>query len=178
VRVRRYKPSEETLLQIDRFCVHILAECDIGLSRKLLPWSLSSSQQPNAAKMLSNSATPVPVSSFASAALVKSLNYVRSLVVQHIPRRSFQPAAFAGAPASSRQFLPSLSSMLSRSFNSQLVPANNGESSGRKDVALSVPSLRKTESFELPEDKEYISSDVLKWRWAADQHSTGTSVDG
>lgn len=174
----RYKPSEETLLQIDRFCVHIFAECDIGLSRKLLPWSHSLSQQPNTAKTSSNSAAPVPVSSFASAALVKSINYVRSLVAQHIPRRLFQPAAFAGPLASSRQFLPSLSYTLSRSFNSQLGPANNGEPSGRKDVALSVPSLRKTESFELHEDKAYISSDVLKWRWAADPHSTGTSVDG
>lgn len=174
----RYKPSEETLLQIDRFCVHIIAECDIGLSRNFLPWSHSLSQQSNAAaKAPPNSSMPLPVSSFASSALIKSLNYVRSLVAQHIPRRSFQPAAFAGGPSASRQFLPSLSSLLSRSFNSQLNPANNGESSGRKDASFSVPSQRKAESFDGIEDMEYISSDVLKWRWAADQHSIAISVD-
>ncbi|KAK9682240.1 hypothetical protein RND81_10G060500 [Saponaria officinalis] len=174
----RYKPSEEILLQIDKFCVHIVAECDIGLSRKLLPWSHSFNQQSCAAATSTNSATPLPVSSFASATLIKSLKYVRSLVAQHIPRRSFQPAAFAGAPTASRQFLPSLSSLLSRSFNSQLSPANNLEPSGRIDTSLSVPSQRKIESSDGIDDREYITSDVLKWRWAGDQQSAAALVDG
>ncbi|KAL9226090.1 hypothetical protein vseg_001940 [Gypsophila vaccaria] len=174
----RYKPSEEILLQIDKFCVHIIAECDIGLSRKLLPWSHSLNQQSGAAATSTNSATPLPVSSFASATLIKSLKYVRSLVAQHIPRRSFQPAAFAGAPTASRQFLPSLSSLLSRSFNSQLSPANNLEPSGRIDTSLSVPSQRKIESADGIDDREYITSDVLKWRWAGDQQSAAAIVDG
>lgn len=170
----RYKPSEETLLQIDKFCVHIMTECDIGLSRKLLPWSHPLNQQSSAAKVPVNGA-PLPVSSFASASLIKSLNYVRSLVAQHTPRRSFQPAAFAGASSAPRQILPSLSSLLSRSFNSQLSPANV-ESSGRIDTTLSVPSQRKTESFDGVEDLEYITTDVLKWRWRSDQESN--LIDG
>ncbi|KMT17499.1 hypothetical protein BVRB_2g037810 [Beta vulgaris subsp. vulgaris] len=173
----RYKPSEDSLLQIDRFCVHIIAECDIGLSRKLLPWSHSLNQQSSAAKAPVNGA-PLPVSSFASASLIKSLNYVRSLVAQHIPRRSFQPAAFAGAPSAPRQILPSLSSLLSRSFNSQLSPANNGDSSVRVDTTLSVPSQRKNESFDGIKDLEYITADVLKWRWRSDQDSAATLIDG
>ncbi|XP_021771175.1 uncharacterized protein LOC110735298 isoform X2 [Chenopodium quinoa] len=173
----RYKPSEETLLQIDKFCVQIIAECDIGLSRKLLPWSHSLNQQSSAAKAPVNGA-PVPVSSFASASLRKSLNYVRSLVAQHIPRRSFQPAAFAGAPSAPRQTLPSLSSLLSRSFNSQLSPASDGESSGRIDTTLSVPSQRKIESSDGVEDLEYITADVLKWRWRSDQDSAAKLIVG
>ncbi|KAH9623434.1 hypothetical protein KSS87_002680 [Heliosperma pusillum] len=174
----RYKPSEEILLQIDKFCVHIITECDIGLSRKLLPWSHSLNQQSGTTTTLSNSATPLPVSSFASPTLIKSLKYVRSLVAQHIPRRSFQPAAFAGAPTASKQFLPSLSSLLSRSFNSQLSPAKNLESPGRIDTTLSVPSQRKIESCEGIDDTDYITSDVLKWRWAGDQHSSAALADG
>ena len=173
----RYKPSEETLLQIDRFCVNIIAECDIGLSRKFLPWSHSLSQQSSSAKPSVNGA-PLPVSSFASASLIKSLNYVRSLVAQHIPRRSFQPAAFAGAPSAPRQILPSLSSLLSRSFNSQLSPANNGESSGRIDTTLSVPSQRRTEISDEMDDQEYLTADVLQWRWRNDQDSTTALIDG
>ncbi|CAO2826135.1 unnamed protein product [Amaranthus hypochondriacus] len=173
----RYKPSEETLLQIDRFCVNIIAECDIGLSRKFLPWSHSLSQQSSSAKPSVNGA-PLPVSSFASASLIKSLNYVRSLVAQHIPRRSFQPAAFVGAPSAPRQILPSLSSLLSRSFNSQLSPANNGESSGRIDTTLSVPSQRRTEIPDEMDDLEYITADVLQWRWRNDQDSTTALIDG
>ncbi|XP_074280627.1 uncharacterized protein LOC141605646 isoform X2 [Silene latifolia] len=174
----RYKPSEEILLQIDKFCVHIITECDIGLSRKLLPWSHSLNQQSGTTTTLSNSVTPVPVSSFASPTLIKSLKYVRSLVAQHIPRRSFQPAAFAGAPTASKQFLPSLSSLLSRSFNSQLSPAKSLEPPGRIDSTVSVPSQRKIESCEGIDDTEYITSDVLKWRWAGDQHSSVALADG
>ncbi|KAF8365032.1 hypothetical protein HHK36_032965 [Tetracentron sinense] len=82
--------------------------------------------------------------SFASGALVKSLNYVRSLVAQHIPKRSFQPAAFTGASTATKQSLPSLSSLLSRSFNSQLSPTtvNSRESPERKEASsFSVSNL-------------------------------------
>lgn len=130
----RYKPSEETLVQIDRFCVSIIAECDMSPNRKLAPWSRSLSQQ-SSASTASSTVSPLPVSSYASGALVKSLNYVRSLVTQYIPKRSFQPAAFAGAATASRQALPTLSSLLSKSFNSQLGPANGKELLENKDVS-------------------------------------------
>ncbi|KAI9083405.1 hypothetical protein K1719_034619 [Acacia pycnantha] len=83
----RYKPSEETLLQIDRFCSNIIAECDLNLNR---PWSRS--LNPQSGSPTSTNISPLPVSSFASEALMKSLSYVRSLVAQHIPKRYFQPA--------------------------------------------------------------------------------------
>ncbi|KAI5575043.1 hypothetical protein BDE02_10G185400 [Populus trichocarpa] len=159
----RYKPSEETLFQIDRFCVSLIAECDISLKRRSLTWSGSPNQQSVSSTSTIYSPSP-PVCIFASGALVKSLNYVRSLVGQHIPKRSFQPAAFAGAPSVSRQSLPTLSSLLSRSFNSQLSPANGVESSEKKDTTT-VSNLSNVENVEMAEDLDYIAVDVLQWRW-------------
>ncbi|GAV76082.1 hypothetical protein CFOL_v3_19557 [Cephalotus follicularis] len=189
----RYKPSEETLLLIDRFCLSTIAECNNNPDRRFSPWSRSLNQQSgsatasanassaasaNATSTASTIASPVPVSSFASGALVKSLNYVRSLVSQHLPKRSFQPAAFAGAPPASRQLLPSLSSLLSRSFNSQLSPANGGESSERKEATtISVSNLSSIEEVNGMEDLEYIAVDVLKWRWLGDRCSSFMSIE-
>ncbi|KAG8480344.1 hypothetical protein CXB51_024746 [Gossypium anomalum] len=177
----RYKPSEDTLLQIDRFCVSLIAECDISPNRRLSPWSRSLNQQSgsSATSTSSASASPLlPVSSFASIALVKSLNYVRSLVAQHIPKRSFQPAGFAGATLASRQSLPSLTSLLSRSFNSQRCPVNVGESSEKKDATvLTVSNLSNIEDADRIENPEYIAHDVLKWRWLRDHQSRFTESD-
>lgn len=101
---------------------------------------------------------------------MKSLNYVRSLVAQYIPKRSFQSAAFAGAPTSSRQSLPALSSLLSKSFNSQLNPANVKESSEKKErSAISVLNLSTTEKVNGIEDFEFIAYDVFTWRWHGHQ---------
>ncbi|XP_051121707.1 uncharacterized protein LOC127245098 isoform X2 [Andrographis paniculata] len=168
----RYKPGEETLVQIDRFCISIIAECDVGQYRKLAPWPRS---------LGPNSSVPVqpanvnllPVSSFSSGALVKSLNYVRSLVAQHIPKRSFQPAAFAGAAPASRQALPSLSSLLSKSFNSQLSPANGKESLESKDTSVtSVSDAPIAEEIDELRDLEFMALDVFRWRWCGDQQSS------
>ncbi|KZV22590.1 hypothetical protein F511_02607 [Dorcoceras hygrometricum] len=167
----RYKPSEETLLQIDRFCISIIAECDTSPNRKLAPWSRSLSQQ--SGTLPSVNANPLPVSSFATGALVKSLNYVRSLVAQHIPKRSFQPAAFAGAPSVSRQLLPTLSSLLSRSFSVQLNPASGKESFESKDASVtSVSESPIAEEVDDIEDGEFIATDVFRWRWCGDQQSS------
>ncbi|KAL0349231.1 UNVERIFIED_CONTAM: hypothetical protein Sangu_1150900 [Sesamum angustifolium] len=168
----RYKPSEETLLQIDRFCISIIAECDVSLYRRLAPWSRSLSQQPGN-PVPSKNVNPLPVSSFASGALVKSLNYVRSLVAQYIPKRSFQPAAFAGAAPASRQVLPSLSSLLSKSFNSQLSPANGKESLESKDTSTaSVSDSPIAEEVDELGNLEFIALDVFRWRWSGDQQSS------
>ncbi|KAF3433742.1 hypothetical protein FNV43_RR24845 [Rhamnella rubrinervis] len=161
----RYKPSGETLLQIDRFCVSIIAECDTSPNRRLSPYSRPVIQQ-SGASTASTNISPLPVSSFASGALVKSLNYVRSLVFQHIPKRLFQPAAFAGAPSASRHALPTLSSLLSRSFNSQLSPAQKAEPSENQDITvLSLSNSSNNERADGMDDSEYIPLDVLKWRW-------------
>lgn len=173
----RYKPSEETLLQLDRFCLNIIAECDVNPNRRVSPWSRSLNRQSGVSTSSANT-SPLPVSSFASVGLVKSLNYVRSLVAQHIPKRLFQSAAFAGASPASRHALPSLSSLLSRSFNSQISPANGGESTENKDsAALSVSNLSNIEEANGVEDLEYIASDVLNWRWLEERQSSSMSMD-
>ncbi|KAL8518280.1 hypothetical protein ACS0TY_009587 [Phlomoides rotata] len=168
----RYKPNEETLLQIDRFCMSIIAECDMSPHRKLAPWSRSLSQR-SGSPVPSTYVNPLPVTSFASGALVKSLNYVRSLVAQYIPKRSFQPAAFTGAAPTSRQSLPTLSSLLSRSFNSQLSPANAKESLESKDASIaSVSDSPIAEEVDELGDLEFMAHDVFRWRWCGDQQSS------
>ncbi|XP_052185086.1 uncharacterized protein LOC127796757 isoform X3 [Diospyros lotus] len=122
--------------------------------------------------------SPLPVSSFSSLALVKSLNYVRSLVAQHLPKRSFQPAAFAGAPSASKQSLPTLSSLLSRSFNSQLSPASSKETSENKEVsALSISTPPIAEKVDGDDVLEFIALDVLKWRWYRNEQSSLPSTE-
>lgn len=140
------------------------------------PWPHTLNQQsgPSAAPL---KVSPLPVSSFASGALMKSLNYVRSLVAKHIPRRLFQAAGFAGAPPASRQSLPTLSSLLSRSFNSQISPAN-GESLENKDPStLSVSNLPNIHEIDVKEDLEYIAQDVLNWRWLDENQSSHMSTE-
>lgn len=172
----RYKPSEDTLKQIDRFCVDIIAECNVNPSRRSASWSQPSSQQSGASSTMTN-IPPLPVSNFASQALEKSLDYVRSLVAQHLPKRSFQPAAFAGVP-SARQSLPSLSSLLSKSFNSQLSPATNKESLENKEAStLSVSNSPIVEESDGMDDLEFIALDVLKWRWCRDGQSSLLSTE-
>ncbi|XP_057511378.1 uncharacterized protein LOC130793593 isoform X2 [Actinidia eriantha] len=174
----RYKPSEETLQQIDRFCVSIISECSVNPSRRSSSWSQPSSQQSGASTTTTN-ISPLPVSSFASlVALVKSLDYVRSLVAQHMPKRSFQAAAFSGAPSASRQALPTLSSLLSKSFNSQLSPANNKDSLENKEAsALSVSNSPIVEEVDGIDDLEFIALDVLKWRWCGDKQLSLLSTE-
>ncbi|KAK9062979.1 hypothetical protein SSX86_016849 [Deinandra increscens subsp. villosa] len=170
----RYKPSEETLLEIDRFCLNIIMECDISPSRRLTAKSLT--QQTGGSSTTLNG-SPLPVASFASGGLVKSLNYIRSLVAQHVPRRSFQPAAFAGATSASRQPLPSLSSLMSKSFNSQISPGVSKEASEIKEgSAVSVLDLPIAEDVGVEGD-DFIAIDVFKWRWHGDPQSSLLSSD-
>ncbi|KAJ9539998.1 hypothetical protein OSB04_026504 [Centaurea solstitialis] len=141
----RYKPSEETLLEIDRFCLNIIVECDNSPSRRLTPWSRSLSSQ---------------------------------AVAQHVPKRSFQPAAFAGATSASRQSLPSLSSLMSKSFNSQISPGISKEASEIKEgSATSVLDSPIPEDVDGVEGDEFIARDVFKWRWHGDPQSSLLSSD-
>lgn len=171
----RYKPSEETLLEIDRFCLNIIMECDVSPNRRLTSKSLSP-QTSGSSTTLNGS--PLAVASFASGGLVKSLNYIRSLVAQHVPKRSFQPAAFAGATSASRQSLPSLSSLMSKSFNSQITPGIVKEASENKEgSAVSVLDSPIAEDANGVECDEFIASDVFKWRWHGDPQSSLLSTD-
>ncbi|KAK7295703.1 hypothetical protein RJT34_18614 [Clitoria ternatea] len=178
----RYKPSEETLLQIDRFCSTIIAECDINPTQ---PWSQALNRQ-SGASTTSTNVPPLPVSTFASEGLMKSLSYVRSLVAQHIPKRLFQPASFAGPPSSSGQSLPTLSSLLSKSFNSQLTPASIPETKSpasvaealeKDSIALSISKFSKIEKVEEKDELLFIAHDVLKWRWLEEPQSSSIGTE-
>ncbi|KAK6933209.1 hypothetical protein RJ641_036103 [Dillenia turbinata] len=171
--ILRYKPSEETLQQIDRFCASIIIECDVSSSKRPSPWSRSLNQQSGNSAASTKVSPSLPVTSFASMAVVKSLNYVRSLVALNIPRHSFQSAAFAGALPASRQSLPTLSSLLSKLFDSQISPANAGESSEKKDGSIiSMSNLSSVEEMPGLDDVGCIAVDVLKWRWYREQQSS------
>ncbi|XP_068634914.1 uncharacterized protein [Aristolochia californica] len=166
----RYVPKEQTLLQIDLFCLNSVAECDSAATRKICPWSKPSDQTSGSVPPGNAAPSSLPTSTLASNALVKSLNYVRSLVARHIPQRSFQPAAFSGASATSKQALPSLSSLLSRSFSSQLRPGAVSSRESPESIEISNSSGLKLLICERneQEDIKYISSDVLQWRWCGD----------
>ncbi|KAL2602768.1 hypothetical protein AAZX31_10G274800 [Glycine max] len=169
----RYKPSEETLIQIDLFCSTIIAQCDINLNR---PWSRSLNQQTGALATSTNT-SPLPVSSFTSGAILKSLSYVRSLVAQHIPKRHFLPASLAGPPSASGQSLPTLSSLLSKSFNSQLCPASVTESVEKDSVTSSISKLSKIEKIDEKDELGFIAHDILQWRWLDKQQSSSMKAD-
>ncbi|KAI4382832.1 hypothetical protein MLD38_008744 [Melastoma candidum] len=172
----RYRPSEETLQQIDRFCLSFITECDVISSKRTVSWSGSSSQ--SIPSSMPTNVVPLPVSTFASASLIKSLYYIRSLVAQHVPKRSFQAAAFAGAASASKQMLPSLSSLLKRSFNSQLSPKTAGESlEGKDDASVAVMKQSSLRVSDLVEDLAYIAQDVLKWRLLGERLLSGTSLE-
>lgn len=137
------------------------------------------------ASITSTNTSPLPVSTFASEALVKSLSYVRSLVSQHIPKRLFQPASFAGPP-SSGQSLPTLSSLLSKSFNSQLTPASIPETQSSTSVqeqlekessSLPVSRLSKIEKADEMDELGFIAHDVLKWRWLEEPLSSSIGTE-
>ncbi|XP_058753704.1 uncharacterized protein LOC131626883 isoform X2 [Vicia villosa] len=169
----RYKPSEETLFQIDRFCSAVIAEYVINPNQ---PWSQSINRQSGA----STTPSPLLVSSVASEAHVKSLSYVRSLVARHIPKRIFQPASSSG------KSLPTLSSLLSKSFHTQrspaIVPETPSSSSGPKtlqedSIMRSVSKSLKHEKVNEKNELGFIAHDVLKWRWLEQPQSSSVGTE-
>lgn len=171
--IYRYVPKVQTLQQIDLFCADLVAECKSVTNRRVSLWSKSLSQHSGISAVASNAIVPsLPASNFASASLVKSLNYVRSLVARHIPKLSFQPLTQSGASASAKQSLPTLSSLLSRSFTSQVSPeviTNRDSIESREGSGLSASGLSSLEKVDGGENNEYIFFDLLKWRWPWDR---------
>ncbi|XP_031485176.1 uncharacterized protein LOC116254156 isoform X1 [Nymphaea colorata] len=173
----RYIPREQILQQIDLFCVTSIAECDTVTSRKVSPWLNPTSLQVGMSLAPGAAASP-PITSavFASASLVKSLNYIRALLARHMPRPSFQPAAFAGTSNISKQSSPTLSSLLSSSFSSQLSPSaavSREPPETKEAIGSSTVNLFSLEKID-ESSVDYIATDVLKWRWLGDrcqQHS-------
>lgn len=160
-----------------------MAECVINPNQ---PWSQSLNRQSSAATTSMTTTTSLTVSSVASEALVKSLSYVRSLVARHIPKRLTPLASFAGPPSSSGQSLPTLSSLLSKSFNSQLSPATVSETPSpakvpetleKDSIVLSVTKSSKLETVDEKDELGFIAHDVLKWRWLEESQSSSIGTE-
>ncbi|CAO1947404.1 unnamed protein product [Urochloa humidicola] len=156
----RYIPRVQTLRQIDLFCANTIAKCEPAANNRAASFG-----QVSAAAVSNSSPIAPPISNFASASLVKSLNYVRSLVARHIPKLSFQPIV------ASKQSLPSLSSFLNRSLVSQLTPEviSNREHLELKECHSSSDLISsasdKVDGGEPGDDSKYISFDIISWRW-------------
>lgn len=123
----------------------------------------------SSAALPNSSLVAPPISNFASASLVKSLNYVRSLVARHIPKLSFQPIPQSLASASTKQSLPSLSSFLNRSLQLNPEAVTNREHLESKELQtapdLTSSASEKVDGGEHGYDTKYISFDILNWRW-------------
>ncbi|PWZ30729.1 hypothetical protein Zm00014a_036517 [Zea mays] len=159
---RRYIPRVQTLRQIDLFCANTIAKCEPMANNRAASFAKNNV---SAAAAINSSSLAPPISNFASASLVKSLNYVRSLVARHTPKLSFQSIVAA------KQSLPSLSSFLNRSLLSQLTPEviSNREHLESKECHSSPDFIssasEKVDVGEPVDDSKYISFDILSWRW-------------
>lgn len=166
----RYVPKVETLRQIDNFCSNSIADCD----------SLSNRGMTSAKSSTFGSVYSLPAHNFVPPPPVKSLNYVRSLVARHIPRLSFPQVTPSQSSNAGNQSLQTLSTLLCRSFNSNLSPesGHNHEIPERKEVLRpSTLDLSSQENMKAGVNDHYIYSDLLKWRWAgAREQSTSTMV--
>ena len=166
-------PQVEILRKIDHFCLSSITECDSSSNR-----GISSSKSSMSGKFY-----VLPAPNLVSPSLIKSLNYVRSLVARHIPRLSFPQLIPSQSSNAGNQSLQTLSSLLSRSFNSNLSPetAQNHEIPERDE--LPPPSTSEI-SFQVRMnsrvDEQYSYSDLLKWRWGGtrDQQSSSTMMLG
>ncbi|XP_074567956.1 uncharacterized protein LOC141824545 isoform X1 [Curcuma longa] len=163
----RYVPKLSILRQIDLFCVNSIAECESINSRREPELSKSLIHHTKTSSKVSNVYVPsLAPSNFASTSLIKPLNYVRSLVARHTPKLSFQPIAQSMVSPASKQSLPSLSSLLSRSFNSHLSPdaVSSKDSIEVKETTASSPGFSNLQEVNR-EGNKYVFSDIFKWRW-------------
>lgn len=148
--------------------MNAIAECESVNSRRVPMLTKSSTQRSKSSSTVSNACVPsLPRSNFVSASLMKSLNYVRSLVARHTPKLSFQPVMQTTASTSAKQLLPTLSSLLTRSFTSHLSPEVVSSKDALEIKEPSGPSASALSNIEEVdgEGNKYIFSDILKWRW-------------
>ncbi|KAG0498691.1 hypothetical protein HPP92_003382 [Vanilla planifolia] len=143
----RYVPKVQTLRQIDSFCENSIVECESITKQRVSLWSKSLGQHSGAATNVLPSLSPA--SSFASASLVKSLNYVRSLVAQHLPKQSFQPLGISGT-----------------NFEVDATTDSPKTKDSSLQSSLKVPTLDTSDSGT---NEKYIYSDLLNWRLSGDR---------
>ncbi|KAI0531463.1 hypothetical protein KFK09_001018 [Dendrobium nobile] len=166
----RYTPKAQMLRQIDRFCENCIFECESITKQRVSLWSMALSQNSRTAS--NPLPTFLPASSFALASLVKSLNYVRSLVQQQLPKLFIQPLGTSGPSTYGKQSLPSLSSFLTKSLtshqNSEVV--TSADSPQRNQSSLqSLLKVSNLDGFDAGSSDKYIYSDLLSWRFSGDR---------
>lgn len=163
--VFRYVPRSSTLQQIDAFCSGLIAECnELGGSagKRTTPW-VQPVNEPTPPRPPGTLQSPSSTTlAFASAALVKSLFYVRALVARHLPRYSLQPSTKVPLV---KPLKPNLPSPQSRSFSN---PYDRGlkrsipeDREAAKSAVMTIAGLEAIND----EHGHYIAVDVLKWRW-------------
>ncbi|KAG0502931.1 hypothetical protein HPP92_003003 [Vanilla planifolia] len=166
----RYVPKVQTLRQIDSFCENSIVECESITKQRVSLWSKSLGQHSGAATNVLPSLSPA--SSFASASLVKSLNYVRSLVAQHLPKQSFQPLGISGTVISGKLSLPSQSSFMTKSFSFHQNFEVDATTDSPKTKDSSLQSSLKVPTLDTSDtgtNEKYIYSDLLNWRLSGDR---------
>ncbi|PKA52462.1 hypothetical protein AXF42_Ash019088 [Apostasia shenzhenica] len=171
----RYVPQAQTLQHIDLFCENSIIECESLSNKRVSLWSKSLSRHSRASVATSSaSSTLIPTSNIASVSLVKSLNYVRSLVARHIPKLSFQPLGMSGPSTSGKQSLPTLSSLLGKTFSSHLnsETGQSGESPQiNESFVQSSLNLSNLDRLESRDGNKYMCPDLLTWRVREQQPS-------
>lgn len=147
----RYYPRPATLWQIDAFCVGIIAECNAEpATKKSIAWIQPTSDSSG----LRVGGLPSGLTtSFASAALVKSLNFVRALVQRHLP---------CGEDGSSSHSKPLTPAAMVSPWPGGLKRGLAEDQDDTNTVARGFTGLEETKD----EDVDYIAVNVLMWRWA------------
>ncbi|KAL0929165.1 hypothetical protein M5K25_001109 [Dendrobium thyrsiflorum] len=168
--ILRYAPKAQMLRQIDRFCENCIFECESITKQRVSLWSMALSQNSRTASNVLPSL--LPASSFALASLVKSLNYVRSLVQQQLPKLFIQPLGTSGPSTSGKQSLPSLSSFLTKSLtshlNSEVVTSTDSPQRNQSSLQ-SLLKVSNLDGFDAGSSDKYIYSDLLSWRFSGDR---------
>ncbi|XP_028549500.1 uncharacterized protein LOC110099906 isoform X2 [Dendrobium catenatum] len=158
------------LRQIDRFCENCIFECESITKQRVSLWSMALSQNSRTASNVLP--TFLPASSFALASLVKSLNYVRSLVQQQLPKLFIQPLGTSGPSTYGKQSLPSLSSFLTKSLtshqNSEVVTSTDSPQRNQSSLQ-SLLKVSNLDGFDAGSSDKYIYSDLLSWRFSGDR---------
>ena len=154
----RYFPRASTLRQIDAFCVSIIAECNAitePASKKSSPWVQPVFDMSNI--RVSGMSPGITTSTFASAALVKSLNFVRALVLRHLPNQGY---GGVGSPSLSKPLTPATTG------SPRPGSLKRGVSEDRDGSKTTAGGMEGLEVVEEENSQYYIAVEVLKWRWA------------
>lgn len=144
----RYVPKHAMLQQVDTFCATLIAECSSTSKSSMGSTFLQAAYEPASSRMTSQVSTKAAL---ASVALVKSLTYVRSLVARHLPSNLLQSTRIAELSNAYTK----RSRNLYTAFGSPGMQGPSDDKDAAKPMSLHGPE----------ENEEFITNNVLKWRW-------------